>query len=139
MQATQEKRMVNLEDKRTIEQAKVIAIKYLEKGNFKIVAQDYTSTAGVADYVFYEKDDLVFASVGLGDNEGNFPEHDCSSERKAAERIALDYFTSHPHINSCRVRFDNIDVCFAGPSGQQAMVKHHRDAYSTDDDYSPIG
>ena len=106
-----------------------IACIYLSDNNIHILERNWKCRAGEADIIVREGEDLAFIEVKTRSSIATgFPEDAITPQkRNKYERIALQYLAAHQHPSS-RVRFDVIAVVLTGE--KQAMLRHHRDAFS---------
>jgi putative endonuclease len=107
-----------------------IACRYLADNNASILERNWKCSAGEADIIARENDDLVFIEVKTRSSIARgFPEDAVTAQKRGKyERIALHYLATHEQPSS-RVRFDVIAVVLIGT--QQVFLKHYRDAFGT--------
>ena len=109
-----------------------IACLYLTDNGAQILERNWNCSAGEADIIVREGEDLAFVEVKTRSSlNAGFPEDAVTRQKRVRyEKIALQYLSTHAHPTS-RVRFDVIAVVLTGEN--QAMLRHNRDAFSVGD------
>ena len=103
-----------------------VAAHYLSNVGAEVIEREWKCESGVADLIAKEDEDIAFIQVNTRESLSNgLPEDGITKTARARfEKTALAYLASH-NLPSCRVRFDVISIAFMG---QQAFLRHHRDA-----------
>jgi putative endonuclease len=106
-----------------------LACTLLQHNGAEILERNWRCSAGEADIIAREDDDLVFIEVKTRRNiTAGFPEEAVTSQKRLRyEKIALLYLADHD-LPSSRVRFDVVAVTLI--SENKTLIKHHRDAFS---------
>ncbi len=103
---------------------------YLEGRGYQILETNWHCSAGEADIIAYEDDELVFIEVKTRMNlVAGFPEDSVGrAKRRRYENIALTYLSTH-NLSSGRIRFDVIALVVVDEG--HAALRHHRDAFAS--------
>ena len=120
--------------KRLGKKGEELACLYLSNNGVQILERNWNCTAGEADIIIREGEDLAFIEVKTRSSlNGGFPEDSVTRQKRAKyEKIASQYLASHPQPNS-RIRFDVIAIMILGK--KQAFLRHHRDAFSVGEEW----
>ncbi|MDR2197057.1 MAG: YraN family protein [Coriobacteriales bacterium] len=109
-------------------QGEDIACAHLQREGINIIERNWRCAAGEVDIIAREGDDIVFIEVKTRSNlDRGLPEDAVTAtKRNRYERIAM-YYLSEKSPPTSRLRFDVIAILSA--NGQQALLRHHRDAF----------
>ena len=109
-----------------------MACRYLEDNEIEILDRNWKCNSGEVDIVAEEDGVLVFVEAKTrGQGHPGLPEYAITADKRAKyENIAISYLTENQRPSG-RVRFDVIAIQMTGP--KQCMLRHHRDAFSSDD------
>ena len=115
------------------------AKEYLNRHNFKIVAENFETEKGKIDFVGIDQDDnsLVFVEVKIESNFDQsigfdgFTKMDTSDKARAkAESKAFYYLLSSNHVDK-PMRFDVVSITRL--DGERAIIRHHVNAFGVVD------
>lgn len=88
--------------------------KHLKRQGYDIIARDYECDYGIADFIAWHADMLVFIEAITRPMDSGMPmEDDGEVERDRWERIAMSYLAT-AGIEGWQYRFDAITVCYYG-------------------------
>ncbi|MBA4395947.1 MAG: YraN family protein [Syntrophus sp. (in: bacteria)] len=104
---------------RTGKRGEDLAVAYLRKAGYQIVAQNYRCLYGEVDVIALDGDTIVFIEVKSRKSEtfGQPQEAVGREKRKKLSRISLHYI-QQKRLESCNARFDVIVVRMS-PDGNQ--------------------
>lgn len=102
-----------------------LAVKYLLKNKYKIVARNYSCPLGEVDIVALDKKTLVFAEVKMRTSEVfGLPREAVNKQKQRHIAKTAQYFMHEHQVFSLETRFDVIEVL-------DEKITHIKNAFET--------
>jgi len=110
------------------QQGEDLAVKFLQKNGFRILARNYRSRYGEVDIIARDKDTVCFIEVKTrSSNDFGYPyEAVSAAKQRKIQRIA-EVYLSEQRAEEAKVRFDVVSILM--PYGELGTVEILRDAF----------